>query len=165
MANTLGSPTMGFQSFGRQEGGSPTDGLTPCWFASTDAGTVFRGDAVVTSSGGGTNLSGNYITSIMNGPNTTWMTPVRSRRSININLPWSRRLATQPYSVTSLPTMSFVSMIEISFMCSYYRIFSEKEKRDFRTKAPPRRSFGSEVPLFFFRKYAIVRTHEGDFYH
>jgi len=71
MANTLGNPTMGFQSFGRQEGGSPTDGLTPCWIASTDAGTIFRGDAVCTSSGGGTNLSGNYITSINNGPNVT----------------------------------------------------------------------------------------------
>ncbi len=71
MANTLGSPTMGFQSYGRQEGGSPTDGLTPCWIASTDAAVLFRGDLVVTSSGGGTNLSGNYVTSIMNGPNTT----------------------------------------------------------------------------------------------
>jgi hypothetical protein len=71
MANTLGSPTMGLQSYGRLEGGSPTDGLTPCWIASTDAGTLFRGDLVVSSSGGGTNLSGNYVTSIMNGPNTT----------------------------------------------------------------------------------------------
>ena len=71
MANTLGNPTLGFQSFGRQEGGSPTDGATPVWIASTDAGTVFRGDPVVTSSGGGTNLSGAYITSINNGPNVT----------------------------------------------------------------------------------------------
>lgn len=64
MANTLGSPTMGFQSFGRQEGGSPTDGLTPVWIASTDAGLFFRGDPVLTSSLGGTNLSGAYITSV-----------------------------------------------------------------------------------------------------
>jgi len=71
MANTLASPTMGFQSFGRQEGSSPSDGLTPVWIASTDPGTIFRGDAVVTSSGGGTNLSGAYITSINNGPNVT----------------------------------------------------------------------------------------------
>lgn len=71
MANTLGSPTMGFQSFGNAEGSAPTAGATPVWIASTDAGTIFRGDAVCTSSGGGTNLSGAYITSIMNGPNTT----------------------------------------------------------------------------------------------
>lgn len=71
MANTLGNPTMGFQAFGRQEGGSPTDGLTPCWIASTDAGTIFRGDVVASSSGGGTNLSGNYITSINNSATTT----------------------------------------------------------------------------------------------
>jgi hypothetical protein len=55
---------MGFQSFGRQEGGSPTDGLTPCWIASTDAGLIFRGDPVMTSTSPGTNLSGNYITSL-----------------------------------------------------------------------------------------------------
>jgi hypothetical protein len=71
MANTLGNPTLGFQSFRRADGGSPTMGMTEVWIASTDAGTIFRGDAVVTSSGGGTNLSGAYITSIQNGPNTT----------------------------------------------------------------------------------------------
>ena len=71
MANTLGSPTLGLQSFGRTEGGSPTAGASPFWIASTDAGTIFRGDLVVTSSNGGTNNSGAYITSIMNGPNTT----------------------------------------------------------------------------------------------
>lgn len=71
MANTLGSPTMGFQSFGNAEGSAPTAGATPVWIASTDAGTIFRGDAVVTSSGGGTNLSGAYITSINNGVNVT----------------------------------------------------------------------------------------------
>ena len=71
MTNTLGSPTLGFQSFQRMDGGSPTAGMTPVWIASTDAGTIFRGDAVVTSSGGGTNLSGAYITSINNGLNTT----------------------------------------------------------------------------------------------
>jgi len=64
MANTLGSPTMGFQTFGRQEGSSPTDGLTPCWIASTDPGLFFRGDPVVTSSSPGANASGNYITSV-----------------------------------------------------------------------------------------------------
>lgn len=71
MTNTLGSPTLGFQSFRRADGGSPTAGMTECWIASTDAGTIFRGDACVTSSGGGTNLSGAYITSINNGPNVT----------------------------------------------------------------------------------------------
>jgi hypothetical protein len=71
MANTLGSPTLGFQSFGNAEGGSPTAGATPVWIASTDAGTIFRGDAVVTSSNPGTNLSGAYVTSIQNGVNTT----------------------------------------------------------------------------------------------
>lgn len=67
MANTLASPTMGFQSFGRQEGGSPTAGLTPVWIASTDASLIFRGDPVVTSSAGGTNNSGAYITAAASG--------------------------------------------------------------------------------------------------
>lgn len=67
MANTLASPTMGFQSFGRQEGSSPTDGLTPVWIASTDASQIFRGDPVVTSSAGGTNNSGAYITAAASG--------------------------------------------------------------------------------------------------
>lgn len=67
MANTLGSPTMGFQSFGRMEGGSPTAGLTPVWIASTDASLIFRGDPVVTSSAGGTNNSGAYITAAASG--------------------------------------------------------------------------------------------------
>ena len=64
MANTLASPTMGFQSFGRAEGGSPTAGMTGVWIASTDAGLLFRGDPCVTSSNGGTNNSGAYITSL-----------------------------------------------------------------------------------------------------
>lgn len=67
MANTLASPTMGFQTFGRQEGSSPTDGLTPVWIASTDASLIFRGDPVVTSSAGGTNNSGAYITATASG--------------------------------------------------------------------------------------------------
>ncbi len=67
MANTLASPTMGFQAFGRQEGSSPTDGLTPVWIASTDATAIFRGDPVVTSSAGGTNNSGAYITAAASG--------------------------------------------------------------------------------------------------
>lgn len=71
MTNTLNSPTLGFQTFQRMDGGSPTAGATPVWVASTDAGTIFRGDLVVTSSGGGTNNSGAYITSINNGPNVT----------------------------------------------------------------------------------------------
>lgn len=71
MANTLASPTMGFQSFGRAEGGSPTAGLTGVWIASTDAGLIFRGDPVVTSSNGGTNNSGAYITSVNNNSITT----------------------------------------------------------------------------------------------
>jgi hypothetical protein len=58
---------MGFQSFGRQEGSSPTDGLTPVWIASTDASLIFRGDPVVTSPAGGTNNSGNYITAAASG--------------------------------------------------------------------------------------------------
>jgi hypothetical protein len=71
MTNTLNSPTQGFQTFQRADGGAPTAGMTPVWIASTDAGTIFRGDLVVTSSGGGTNNSGAYITSINNGPNVT----------------------------------------------------------------------------------------------
>lgn len=67
MANTLPNPTMGFQTFGRQEGSSPTEGLTPVWIASTDASLIFRGDAVATSSAGGTNNSGAYITAIASG--------------------------------------------------------------------------------------------------
>lgn len=66
MANVLESPTRGFQEFGRAEGGSPTAGMTPVWIASTDASLMFRGDAIVTSSAGGTNLSGPYITAAGN---------------------------------------------------------------------------------------------------
>ena len=64
MANTLNNPTLGFQSFSRAEGGSPTAGMTPVWIASTDAGFLFRGDPVVTSTSPGTNNSGAYITSV-----------------------------------------------------------------------------------------------------
>lgn len=64
MANTLPSPTGGFQEFGRADGGSPTAGMTPVWIASTDANLIFRGDVVVTSSSPGTNNSGPYITAI-----------------------------------------------------------------------------------------------------
>jgi len=64
MTNTLGNPTMGFQTFQRLDGGSPTAGMTPVWIASTDTGLIFRGDPVMTSSGGGTNNSGAYITSL-----------------------------------------------------------------------------------------------------
>lgn len=71
MANILGSPTMGFQTFNRMEGASPTDGLSPCWIASTDASLIFRGDPIVTSSAGGTNLSGNYITAAASGAGLT----------------------------------------------------------------------------------------------
>lgn len=67
MANTLNSPTMGFQSFGNAEGASPTAGMTPVWIASTDASLIFRGDPVVTSVGGGTNNSGAYITAAASG--------------------------------------------------------------------------------------------------
>lgn len=64
MTNTLASPTMGFQTFGQAEGPAPTAGMTPVWIASTDAGLFFRGDPVITSSNGGANNSGAYITSI-----------------------------------------------------------------------------------------------------
>jgi hypothetical protein len=64
MPNTLGSPTMGFQSFGNNEGYAPTAGMTPVWIASTDPGFFFRGDPVITSSAPGSNLSGNYITAV-----------------------------------------------------------------------------------------------------
>lgn len=64
MTNTLTSPTLGFQTFQRMDGGSPTAGATPLWIASTDASLIFRGDPVVTSSAGGTNNSGAYITSL-----------------------------------------------------------------------------------------------------
>lgn len=63
MVNVLANPTMGFQAFGRAEGGSPTAGMTPVWIASTDASLIFRGDVVLSSSSGGTNNSGAYITS------------------------------------------------------------------------------------------------------
>jgi hypothetical protein len=66
MTNTLVSPTLGFQSFGLAEGASPTAGATPVWIASTDAGLIFRGDPVMTSTSPGTNLSGAYITSVNN---------------------------------------------------------------------------------------------------
>jgi hypothetical protein len=64
MVNTLNSPTQGFATFGHSDGGSPTAGMTPVWIASTDAGLIFRGDPVVTSTSPGTNLSGAYITGI-----------------------------------------------------------------------------------------------------
>jgi hypothetical protein len=64
MANILANPTQGFQTFGLAEGNSPTAGMTPMWIASTDASLIFRGDPVVTSSAGGTNNSGAYITSL-----------------------------------------------------------------------------------------------------
>lgn len=67
MANTLTSPTGGFQEYGRMEGGSPTAGLSPVWIASTDASVIYRGDPIATSSAGGTNLSGNYITGLTSG--------------------------------------------------------------------------------------------------
>jgi hypothetical protein len=71
MANTLNNPTQGFQVFGRMEGASPTQGLTPVWIASTDASLIFRGDPVFPSSGGGTNLSGRYVTAVTNSSFTT----------------------------------------------------------------------------------------------
>jgi hypothetical protein len=64
MTNTLGSPTLGFQSFGNDEGAAPTAGMTPVWIASTDTGFFFRGDPVISSSSPGANASGAYITSI-----------------------------------------------------------------------------------------------------
>ena len=64
MANTLNTPTQGFQTYARMEGGSPTGGQTPVWIASTDPGLMFRGDPVVTSTSPGANLSGNYITAL-----------------------------------------------------------------------------------------------------
>ena len=71
MTNTLNNPTLGFQSFRRTEGGSPTAGMTEMWIASTDPGLIFRGDPVVTSSNGGSNNSGAYITSVNNNSITT----------------------------------------------------------------------------------------------
>lgn len=70
MTNTLNSPTLGFQSFGNDEGASPTAGMTPVWICSTDSNLIFRGDVVVTSTGGGPNNSGAYITAPASG-NTT----------------------------------------------------------------------------------------------
>lgn len=64
MTNTPGNPSLGFQTFRRMDGGSPTAGMTEVWIASTDAGYIFRGDPVVTSSGFGSNNSGAYITSL-----------------------------------------------------------------------------------------------------
>jgi len=67
MTNTLTSPSMGFQSFGNDEGAAPTAGMTPVWVASTDTGLIFRGDPVITSSNGGSGASGAYITSLQTG--------------------------------------------------------------------------------------------------
>ena len=67
MANTLNNPTQGFQTYDAAGGAVTTQGLTPVWIASTDANLVFRGDAVVTSSGGGTNNSGAYVTAATSG--------------------------------------------------------------------------------------------------
>jgi len=53
---------MGFQSFGGDEGASPTAGMTAVWINATDASLMFRGDPVATSSAGGANNSGAYIT-------------------------------------------------------------------------------------------------------
>lgn len=64
MSNVLNNPTQGFQSFRRSEGGSPTAGMTEVWISSTDPGPIFRGDPVLTSTFGGTNNSGAYITSV-----------------------------------------------------------------------------------------------------
>lgn len=64
MTNTLNSPTMGFQSFRRAEGGSPTAGMTEVWIASSDPGPIFRGDPVISSTFGGANNSGAYITNV-----------------------------------------------------------------------------------------------------
>lgn len=67
MTNTLASPTMGFQLFDRSGQSSPTGGQTPVWIASTDASLIFHGDPIVTSSAGGTNNSGAYITAAASG--------------------------------------------------------------------------------------------------
>jgi len=53
------------------DGGSPTAGMTTVWIASTDPGLIFRGDPVMTSSNGGSNNSGAYITSVNNNSITT----------------------------------------------------------------------------------------------
>ncbi|HJT94526.1 MAG TPA: hypothetical protein VJ777_21725 [Mycobacterium sp.] len=67
MTNTLASPTMGFQLFDRNGQSAPTGGQTAVWIASTDASQIFRGDPIVTSSAGGTNNSGAYITAPASG--------------------------------------------------------------------------------------------------
>jgi len=67
VTNTLNNPTRGLQTFGRMDGGAPTAGMTPVWIASTDASLIFRGDPIVTSSAGGTNNSGAYITAAATG--------------------------------------------------------------------------------------------------
>jgi hypothetical protein len=64
MTNTLNSPTQGFATFQRMDGGAPTAGMTPVWIASTDATFLFRGDPCVTSTAPGSNNSGAYITSV-----------------------------------------------------------------------------------------------------
>jgi hypothetical protein len=64
MTNTLTSPTLGFQTFRRMDGGSPTAGMTEVWIASTDPGFMFRGDPVITSSAPGANQSGAYVTAV-----------------------------------------------------------------------------------------------------
>ena len=71
MTNTVTSPTLGFQTFRRMDGGSPTAGMTEVWIASTDAGYYFRGDPVVTSSAPGSNQSGAYIASLQLASNSS----------------------------------------------------------------------------------------------
>jgi hypothetical protein len=71
MTNTLNNPSLGFQTFQRMDGGSPTAGMTPVWIASTDASLIFRGDPVITSPNPGTNNSGAYITAASSGNTVT----------------------------------------------------------------------------------------------
>lgn len=59
MANTF-SP-FGFRQFGRQEGGSPTAGLTAFTMNSSYASAVFTGDLVSLSSAAGSANSGNLV--------------------------------------------------------------------------------------------------------
>ena len=53
------------------------------------------------------------------GRKTTWQMPLRSRRSTNIRLPWSRRRDTQPHSTIRLPASAARSRPQQAVLSSF----------------------------------------------
>ncbi len=78
-----------------------------------------------------------WAASEYSGLKTTWSSPERSRRSIKIRLPWSRRRWTQPATVMSDPTVDsrgspqFVSLYTVNFLFVQLYKWGEGE-RDYR---------------------------------